>query len=392
MKKKKKRWLLLLIIPVVLVAVRIMRGGAGEVSDLQITVASVSSIQEKADGSGILEGISKVEISAERAGLIETIEVEVGDTIETGQLLLVLESTDAAANLSSSVSQIESASIALNQSRRELDRTSELFQAELVSAEQMQMAQESERLRVQELSRANAAYTIAQNNLSKTSYVSPINGIVTALNVEEGEIAIEGTMNNAGTVLMTIEDMSAFQVIVTMVESEIVSVRKGMNAEVVLDALPETIFTGTVETVGLSATSGGGGETAAEFEVVVRLDSTHESMRSGMSASVEIVIAVSDSSVIVPIQSVVQRPDPSDPSIEVPSLLLLVDGRVESTPVETGISDIMEIAVTGIPEGSRIISGPVEALRSLEHGDTPERGAYGGGSGGGGPFGGGPPR
>lgn len=211
-------------------------------------------------------------------------------------------------------------------------------------------------------------------------------------------MAVQGTMNNAGTVLLTVEDMSAFLVRVTMVESEIVSVGEGMEAEVVLDALPDQTFTGIVEEVGLSASSDGGGETAAEFEVLVRLNSVHPAMRSGMSASVEIVTARSENCVAVPVQSIVERPDPGDPSASVPSVLVLMDdGTIESVPVTTGISSVMEIEVSGIEPGARVISGPVESLRSLQSGDSTERNSDGDGDGSGSgpggpmPFGGPPP-
>ena len=364
-----KKWLMLLVIPAVVLLLSVLRSSPDVEDGIQITVARLGSLEERSDGSGTLEGITKVDVSAETGGLVESIPVEVGDTVAAGQLLLSLETTQARANLNSAASQIQSSSIALDQAQRELERTRVLFEANLTSSEDYQVAQENVELRTQELYRANSSYTVADNNLGKTSYYSPVNGIVTALNIEEGETALQGTMNNAGTVLMTIEDMSTFRVRVTMVESEIVAVRQGMPAEVILDALPDTVFSGTVEQVGLSAISDGGGETAAEFEVLMRLNSVDESMRSGMSASVEIVTSGAENCVIVPVQSIVQRADPQNPSEQVSCVLVVNEGAVSAVPVRTGVSSIMEIEVEGISSGDRVVSGPVEALRTLNDGD-----------------------
>lgn len=396
MKKNRRRWLFLLLLPAVLLIVPLAGGNASDNEEIQFTEARSGSLEERADGSGVLEGLSRVDISAERGGLIETVAVQEGDTVAVGDLLLELETTEAEANLNSSASQIQTAGINLEQAQRELNRTVELHGMDLASSEALETAEENVELCRQELYRAGASYEVAANTLSKTVYYSPVGGIVTALNVEAGEMAVEGTMNNAGTVLMTIEDMSSFLVRVTMVESEIVAVEEGMAAEVVLDALPDTVFPGTVEKVGLSATSEGGGETAAEFEVLVRLDEVSRAMRSGMSATVEIVTASASECVIVPVQSIVQRPDPADPSVEVPSVLVLRGGRIETVPVETGLSSVMEIQVTGIETGEMVVSGPVEALRTLMNGDSPAEGTCSGseeqsGAAGPMPFGGPPP-
>ncbi len=366
---KKKKWLLLLIIPAALLLMPVLRSTPDEEDGIQITVARQGSLEERSDGSGTLEGITKVDVSAETGGLVESIPVEVGDTVLVGQLLLGLETTQARANLNSAASQIESSSIALDQAQRELERTSALYDANLTSSEDYQVAQENVDLRRQELYRANSSYAVSDNNLSKTTYYSPVSGIITALNVEEGETAVQGTMNNAGTVLMTVEDMSTFRVRVNMVESEIVFVRQGMSAEVTLDALPDTVFSGTVEQVGLSSISDGGGETAAEFEVLLRLDAVDASMRSGMSASVEIVTSGAENCVIVPVQSIVQRDNPQNPAEQVSCVLVVNEGVISAVPVSTGVSSIMEIQVEGISSGDRVVSGPVGALRTLNDGD-----------------------
>ena len=89
--------------------------------------------------------------------------------------------------------------------------------------------------------------------LKKTEYYAPIDGIITSLQVEEGETALVGTMNNPGTILMTIADLSVMEVEVEVDETDVVGVKIGQQSEVKIDAYPEDIITGTVTEVGSSA-------------------------------------------------------------------------------------------------------------------------------------------
>jgi HlyD family secretion protein len=365
---KKRNWLLFLLsIPVVLLASGLLRKPSGQNSGAQITVARLGSLEERADGSGTLEGVRRVEVSAARAGMIETVEVNEGDTVSAGQLLLTLEKGDAAAGLEEAGAQVRISAIALGQAERQQARVLMLFEAGLSSTEEAALADESVMICRAELARANASRAQAYDAWENTSYHAPIDGIVTALNVEAGETAVVGTMNNAGTVLLTIEDMSGFLVRVTMVESEVVNVQQGMIAEATLDALPDMVFPGVVERVGLASTNDGDGSSASKYEVLVRLSETDPRMRSGMSASVEVVTARNDSCVIVPIQSIVRRSVHGSNAVS--SVLVVKNGRVVVVPVETGVKSIMEIEVLGVTAGDSIVSGPTELLRTLQDGD-----------------------
>ncbi len=373
--KKRKRLLLLLLIPVAAVGAGFIGKPAAQGSGAQITVARLGSLEERADGSGTLEGVGRVEVSAVRAGMIETVEVSEGDTVVTGQLLLTLDQGDASAGLEEAGAQVRIASIALDQAVREQVRVRALFDAGLSSDEEAALADESVMSSRAELARAGASRSQALDALENTSCNAPMDGIVTELNVEAGEMAVVGTMNNAGTVLLTIEDMSGFLVRVTMVESEVVNVQEGMVAEATLDALPDMVFAGVVDRVGLSSTDDGDGSSAAEYEVLVRLAETDPRMRSGMSASVEIVTARKESCVIVPIQCIVRRPAGDSGSVS--SVLVVEKEAVRVVPVETGVNSVMEIEVLGISAGDSIVSGPTELLRTLQNGDP--LGASGGG-------------
>ncbi|MDM7992909.1 MAG: efflux RND transporter periplasmic adaptor subunit [Candidatus Fermentibacter sp.] len=343
-------------------------GRGGEEVELQTQVAAIGSIRTIASGSGALEGVACVEISAARQGLIDSIYVEEGDTVHAGQTLLTLDDTEALAELRQARASSTGAGIALDRAEREYRRMSALSESGLSCGEELACAREDLDAAQAELSRVSAVEVIAVNGLDETVYRSPIDGVVTALNVEQGEMAVMGTMNNAGTVLLTVEDMSGFILEVTMVESEVIDVLEGMEAEIVLDALPDSVFRGHVTNIALASSNDAGGEEVAEYAVMVAMDERDPRMRSGMSASVDIVITSVDSCIVLPIQSIVSRPDPADPARMTDCVLRLSDGTVEAVPVVTGVTDILTVEVSGVREGDVIVTGPMETLRTLAAG------------------------
>jgi len=380
-RKKSKRWIWIavaVVLAVAAVSIFGKRGRGGTV--VMAAVAGSGGLEERASGSGWLEGMSRVELSAEQAGIIDSIYISEGDTVSAGQILLTLDQSGARAAMNDAGARAGAARIARDQADRLYERMLALGEAGLASPEEVQQALDARQTAQAVLLQAYAAEASAMEALRKTSYSSPIAGVVTALNVDEGEMAIVGTMNTPGTVLLKIEDMSSFLVRVTLVESEVVGVRSGMPAEVTLDALQDTVFEGTVRSVGLAAENEAAVMTGevAEYEVTIELPDTDPRLRSGMSASVDIITNSVSDCISVPVQCVVPRPDPADGTREIDAVLRIEGGRIEIVPVETGISGAMNIEVRGISEGDSVVSGPVEALRNLEAGEQVRTERFGG--------------
>jgi len=380
-RKKSKRWIWIaaaVVLAVVAASIFGKRGRGGTV--VMAAVAGSGGLEERASGSGWLEGMSRVELSAEQAGIIDSIYISEGDTVSASQILLTLDQSGARAAMNDAGARAGAARIARDQADRLYERMLALGEAGLASPEEVQQALDARQTAQAVLLQAYAAEASAMEALRKTSYSSPIAGVVTALNVDEGEMAIVGTMNTPGTVLLKIEDMSSFLVRVTLVESEVVGVRSGMPAEVTLDALQDTVFEGTVRSVGLAAENEAAVMTGevAEYEVTIELTDTDPRLRSGMSASVDIITNSVSDCISVPVQCVVPRPDPADGTREIDAVLRIEGGRIEIVPVETGISGAMNIEVRGISEGDSVVSGPVEALRNLEAGEQVRTERFGG--------------
>src|SRR5262249_21974267 len=261
---------------------------------------------------------------------------------------------------------------------------------------------ETQRLRVQQ---EQASLENAKYNLSKVRIESPITGIVTRRNIEEGETVVIGTMNNAGTVLLTIADMSVIEAEIEVDETDIPSVQFGQIAKVTIDAMPGKTFTGQVTEIGNSPIQAAAGQSsttqATNFKVVVTLDTEIAEVRPGFTCTAEITTARRKDVVAVPIQATTVREvvvnekgdmvrDPETPGEKAPrrpsavqaselkpgesrkeleGVFVVKDNKAIFTPVKTGIAGDKYFEVTsGLAEGDSVVVGPFSSVRELADG------------------------
>src|SRR5438093_955296 len=230
---------------------------------------------------------------------------------------------------------IETAKVQLQQAQQNLTRQQDLWRQQLTTREALDRAendvksaqsalQEREKQLAGQQSQVSAqASRIAQEravlessryDLSKNTIESPIEGIVTRRNIQEGETAVIGTMNNAGTVLLTLADMSVIQAEVEVDETNIPNVSLGQQAKVTIDALPDRTFKGHVSEIGNSpiqstslGTAAASSTQATNFKVVVILDEAVPDVRPGFTCTADITTATRKNVVSVPIPAVAVR-------------------------------------------------------------------------------------
>ena len=204
-----------------------------------------------------------------------------------------------------------------------LSRQQELWKGGLTTREQLERAENElkvrqSELRVQEqnvrtqqlrMQQESATLDSARYDLSKVRIESPINGIVTRRNIEEGETAVTGTMNNPGTVLLTIADMSIIEAEVEVDETDIPNVQLGQSAKVTVDAMPDKTFTAKVTEIGNSPiqVTGQAASQATNFKVVLTIDGEIPDVRPGFTCTAEITTATRDNVLSVPIQAMTIR-------------------------------------------------------------------------------------
>jgi len=269
-----------------------------------------------------------------------------------------------------------------------------------LQAREVEVVTQAQRIRQEEANLDSARY-----ELTKVTITSPIDGVVTRRNIEEGETVVVGTMNNQGTVLATIADLSVIEAEVEVDETDIPSVELGQVAEVTIDAFPDDVFTGVVTEIGNSPiqpaqSAGGAGTQATTFKVVVTLDGEIPGVRPGFTCTTDITTAMRSDSLAIPIQAATVREvvlnvdgnlvPPETPSTrrgvstgvsaaelpaggseeELEGVFVARQGRAVFVPVDTGIAGERYFeALSGVEEGDLVITGPFSEVRNLADGD-----------------------
>ncbi|MGB2804602.1 MAG: efflux RND transporter periplasmic adaptor subunit [Candidatus Zixiibacteriota bacterium] len=403
MKKKKKIIIILgAVIVVAIVIVANMLKSGEKTYQVQAEKVERGDLTSVVTANGRIVPKTDVQISAYIPAKITKLPVEEGDVVQKGQLLVQLDDTEYRAAVNRSRAELASAKASMEQAQLVFNRQKELFGKKLSSEEQYDMARTDLDLAKARHQQAAASLDQTRYNLSKTTMTSPMDGIVTSLNAEVGEIVMIGTMNNPGTVIMTVSDMSEIETEVEVDETDIAQVKLGQETEISIDAYPDTTFKGRVTEIGHTARVSGLGtqDQVTNFLVKVMLIDEVSTIRPGMSASVDITTDSRTDVLSVPIQAVVMREEKSDTLTEegeekegavastdsgsvkdekkgkkkekeeAEGIFLVVDGRSKFVQVATGIADQQNIEiVSGIDEDDQVVTGSYKILRTLKDGD-----------------------
>lgn len=386
--KRRKKTIIFSSIIVIIALIVFFNLQSKREKTIKVTVEKVGKhdLTSIVSASGEIKPKKNVNISANVPGRIIKIGVEEGQHIKKGAFLLKLDSTQYEANadrdrafISSYKAQLIQAKAGLEKDKNYYERQKKLFEEDLISREQLESAKaqfeisEAQYKSINfQIDQGTASLQSTLDNLSKTVYTSPIDGIITSLRVEEGEVAIIGTMNNPGTVLMTIADLSVMEVEVEVDETDVIGVQIGQSAEVKVDAFPEQNIKGKVTEIGSSAIQKvTATQESRDFKVVITLENPPKSLKPGLSASADIIIASKKDVLAVPISALILREKDEEgekgKKKEEEGVYLVTDNKVKFRPVKKGIMGEMMIEVTeGLEEGEQIAVGPYNSLRQLK--------------------------
>lgn len=392
---KKKRVIILTIFIAVIALIiflnlRSQREKAIKVTVEKVTTTDLTSI---VSASGEIKPKKNINLSALVPGRIIKIGVKEGDLVKAGDFLLQLDSVQYEANaerdralIQAYRSQLIEAEARMKRDESQYERQKKLYEEQLIPYEQLEAARvqlDISRAQVQalrhQIQQAEASLKSTLDNLKKTIYVSPIDGIVTSLRVEEGEIAVVGTMNNPGTILMTIADLSEMEVWVEVDETDVIAVAPGQRAEVRVDALPNQVLLGHVTEIGSSALeeSGLSSQESRNFKVTITLDNPPSSLKPGLSATADIIIAKKNKVLAVPVSAIIVREKEGvsgSKKNEEEGVYVVENERARFQPIKRGIIGEMDVEILdGLKEGQEIITGPYSALRELKDGQLIKR-------------------
>jgi len=391
----KKRTKIAITAGIVLIA-----GGAGagfmSRRDKDVTAVTFAKVERtdlmsKVSANGRIDAKRKVDLSANVMGQVVNLAVREGDTVKRGEFLLQIDQKQLAASaegagaaLRAVFSDRDAARATALAAELDFQRAQKNFDQRITPAadlERARGARDSAKAAVlaleERIGQARANLAAARDTLSKTTLRAPMDGIVTALPVEEGEVAVIGTMNNPGTKLMTIADMSVVEAVMEVDETDVPAVKIGQRATVTIDAYPNKTFSGLVTEVGSSpiprnGIGGGGTGEAINFEVKIQIENPPAGVRPGFSASAEIVTGTRAKALAVPIQALVVREKPGTKGVkpqDEEGVFVHRNGTVAFAPVKTGLTGDSSIEiVSGVAEGQQIVTGPFRALREIKEG------------------------
>lgn len=374
---------------VLILSIRAGKGDKG--TKVYAAKAERKPIARTVKASGQVDPRVKVNLSAHVIGKIEKLFVKEGDLVVAGQPFLQLEQQAYLAARNASAAQLEiqrsrlrQAEIALSDAQLKHQRMERLVSDKIASTEQreatalqLSAAQQQLEQARQSLTQAEAELSRTADDLRKTTIHAPLAGKVIALNAEEGEVVVSGTMNFAGSVIGTIADLSEILVEVDVDENEIVFVRDQQTARILVDAIGERDYAGRVVEIGSSGYTKPAQPDVTFFKVKVLFDQPDAALLPGMSARAEIRTEAKTDAVVVPIQAVVERKPLDDKGKveededEVDVVFAIEAGKAVQKAVKTGISDATNVElVSGIDEGTEVVSGPYRAVKVLKNGEA----------------------
>lgn len=352
--------------------------------------------------SGNIRARRTIDISSDVSARVAQLLVEEGDDVRQGQTLLRLEPDQYQASVSRSEAALAQAEAQraqqeanLIRTQRDLDRLLALHSRDSLLVSRQQVDDARTNLEVSEatlasaehgVSQARAALDEARDQLSKTIFTAPMDGKVTRLNVDEGETVIIGTMNNPGSLVLTISDLSIIEAVVQVDETDVSRISLGDSASVRIDAFRDRTFAGQVSRIGNSAITApsqqtSGQQAAIDFEVVLTLDPTDAPLRPDLSATADIVVEQRDHALAVPIIAMTVREERDSTAgaaavrraqpREIEGVFTVAGGRVTFTPVTLGIAgqEYFEV-LSGLSEGDSVVAGPYQRIRQLQDGDA----------------------
>lgn len=413
--------------------------------EVYIAKAARKDVVAAVTATGRIQPRTKVNIQSSVIGQIVKLPVKEGDPVKTGDLLVQIdprpyqaEVDRLEANLRMGRIAVEQQEVALENQHRTLARNQALYKDSLIAPqvlEQSQLDVKSGEINLkslkEQISQAIASLDKARDELRKTTIVSPMDGLVTQLNAEVGEMTLTGTMNNPGTVIMVVSDMGEVLAEVDVDETRVVQVSPGESARVVVDAIGETKpYEGKVTEIGGTATVRTGQQVQI-FPVKIALSHPDPNLRPGMTAKARIESKRADKAITVPIQTVQLRPESevakvlaeqakgggaraakkgtaegkasgtkgggtasaaalaatSDPARADAGgaekaaglaggdkreiVFKVVDGKATVVPVKTGISDETDVVILdGLKEGDTVVTGPYRAVKKLKDGEA----------------------
>jgi len=351
----------------------------------EVTVAGITErvISPSILASGFLAHEEEVMLSSEVIGRVAELYVEEGDTVSQGQLVLQVEDINFIASLEQAEAavrintiDIERQEVRIGNLENQYERSRTLFERDMIGSDEFEMMRNQLDLaRIdlksarERLTQSEAQLDQIEDQLSNTKIVSPIDGVVTSLDIKVGETAIASSTNIPGSSLMTIANPASIYTEVLVDEADVANIAIGQRVEIVAIAYPDQPMIGTVRYIANTAKIAPGRQGLSFTVKIDIVDAGEVTLRPGMSCRAEIFTRQDQSVTAVPLQAIIFEEDRA--ALRNDYFVFVNDnGVARKTKIEVGISDDeYQELLTGIEGDVEIVVGPDEELRHLLEGD-----------------------
>ena len=438
---KPVKWILIIVV-LLLVILGVLKAtgslGKDEGTPVVVEAVELKTITETVNASGKVYPEIEVKISPDISGEIVELTVKEGDSVKRGQLLakiyadILVSQRDqvsagvnqANAQLGNSTASLGALKASLDQAEINYNRSKKLFDEKVISRAEFEQTQQAlavakanfeaakEGLKSNDaaIASARAQLTRANKDLSRTTIVAPMDGVVSLMNIKKGE-KVAGNSFNVGTEMMRIADLNSIVTQVDVGENDIPKVKLGDTALINVDAYSKRKFKGVVFKIANpmgNALSGNTSTDVTNYKVHIRiLKSSYEDLmgkgsfpfRPGMSASADIQTRTERNVISVPLNAVTTRNKKDDKAAtaakndnkgneeskeknvnvldDLNEVVFVYDttgkngASVKKVKVKTGIQDLTHIQITeGLRVGQQVVSGPYYLVsKSLKEGD-----------------------
>lgn len=366
-------------------------------TEVKLGKVTTGDLVRAVSAPGAVEPKTKVEISAQVSARIIALPFDENDVVKAGDVVVRLDARDLAALLESAKAQLraeqarlEGAKAAFANSQSELNRKRQLLESKDIAAAEFDAAElefrrASSTLRQTEhaIEIASANIQRAEKDLDNTVITAPFDGIITARNAEVGETVVVGTLNNPGSVIMEIADLSVMLVKARVDEANIAPIKEGQKSRIFVNAYKEITLAGTVDHVGLKREVDKDGTAFFNTEVLIELPEGLL-LRSGLTANVDVEVETFRDIIKVPSQAIVDRAiDDLPPAVtdgashldrtkKFTQVVFTVEGgKVHAHIVKTGVSDLTDtVVLAGLPKDASIVVGPFKSLQNMKDGQV----------------------
>jgi HlyD family secretion protein len=395
MKKKKLIWIISATAIIGAISLSVYYAKKPKPVFIESDKAVIRTIIKTVSASGVIEPVKKVNISSSISANIVSLLVKEGQTVKKGDLLarldretIIAEVEQQTAALSQQQHSSEAAKLQLKQAQIDYDKKVKLKESDFISESEIEtfkinldIAKTAYGSSLESIKLQTAYLDQAKDRLSKTSIYSPMDGIVTKLYKEEGEMVTGSQFNT--DVILSIADLNAYKVNVDVDENDVPSISLYDSVKVTVDALGDSIFKGIVTEIGNTPLNAANTDVAVEYTVAVNLITKNSSIKPGMTTYAEIITDVVDNVLSVPIQALARRKIDDaekteatawDKKNEFEDIIFKLKDKnggskiytVEAVKIKTGISNERFIEITeGLNENDRIVSGDYKTISKV---------------------------